>query len=281
MKKWILILGLITSFNANADDDEYCTDGICTYTCGKTCTATLNLETGLFKVEGSGKMIGPAYKVIDGKNVSGMPWQPHMNDIQTVEISEEITNIGSGFLWGANHVRQVTIPKNVTEIGSWAFLATSITSIDIPNKVEKIDSYAFASTKISEIEIPDSVKKIGNWAFQATSLSEVDIPDNVEYIGYNIFYGSHVQKVYCNNIGGRCDKFFYGKAYDGEAYHSGNLKEGVLQSYYIDADRYVLDGLRYKNYKDMKNNIPVKRIYTIDEANAVSGEVNSVKIRYR
>jgi len=274
MKKWILILGMILSFNVWADDDEYCTDGICTYTCGENCTATLNLETGLFKVEGSGKMIGPAYKVIDGHNVSGAPWQPHMKDIQTVEISEDITSIGNGFLWDANNVRQVTIPKNVTEIGNWAFLSTSITSIDIPQKVEKIGTYAFASTKISEIEIPDSVKTIGNYAFRSTPLSEVDIPDNVEYIGYNIFDKSGVQKVYCNNIGGRCDSLFYGKT-------EGNLPDGILKSYYIDGDRYVLDGLRYKSYENMKNDIPVKRIYTIDEANAVSGEVNSVKIRYR
>jgi len=276
MKKCFFALVLtVYSSSSFAQDDEYCQNNVCTFVCGTNCTAILNQDTGHFKIEGSGNMKNFSWKVINGKKASDAPWQPYMQEIESVEISNDITSIGNGFLWGATNVQEVDIPENVTRIGNWAFLNTSLTSVEIPSKVEIIDSYAFAGTQISEIDIPDSVKEIHGYVFQQTpNLTEVDIPDTVETIGVGIFYMSGVNTVYCNNEGGRCDQFFY-------SHSENNLEKGILKAYTKHADRYFLDGLSYKSLENMKNNLPVKRIYTIDEANQVAGKTNTFSIRYR
>jgi len=127
--------------------------------------------------------------------------------------------------------------------------------------------------RVSKIIISEGITNIGAKAFYGANPGSITIPNSVESIGDKAFYGLVARaQIYCQNTENRrCDTLINRKT------------EGQdrLVLYEIKGDRYVLDGKQYRNLNDMLNNIPVKRIYTVEEANAVAGKVNSVKIRYR
>ena len=85
----------------------------------------------------------------------------------------------------------VEIPNDVTNIGSAAFVGcTGLTTITIPNGVTLID-YAsfFGCTGLTSIEIPNSVTEIEVWAFYGcTGLTSIVIPNSVTRL-YQAFYG--------------------------------------------------------------------------------------------
>lgn len=85
-----------------------------------------------------------------------------------------------------------SIPKDVTEIGTWAFYyCDTITSIKIPSSVTKIDNNAFRiCTNLKSVEIPNSVTQIGWGAFTGCkNLTSINIPSNVTRIDDYAFDG--------------------------------------------------------------------------------------------
>jgi len=79
----------------------------------------------------------------------------------------------------------ITIPDNITVIGSCAFVNCSfITNVNIPMGVKVIGHSAFYDCSgLTEIVLPDSVTKIGYWSFSGCSnLAKITIPKNVEII---------------------------------------------------------------------------------------------------
>jgi len=90
------------------------------------------------------------------------------------------------------HLKQITIPANVTEIEEDAFYGcTGLTSITIPDSVTEIGNFAFyGCTGLTSITIPDSVTEIGNFAFYGcTGLTSITIPDSVTVISHCAFFG--------------------------------------------------------------------------------------------
>jgi len=67
---------------------------------------------------------------------------------------------------------------------------TSLTSVTIPNNVTSIGSYAFYHcTNLTSVTIGSGVTSIGNWTFEyCTSLISVNIPSSVTSIGQYGFY---------------------------------------------------------------------------------------------
>jgi len=55
----------------------------------------------------------------------------------------------------------------------------------------------------------------------------------------------------------------------------------ILKTYSQKGNRYIFDKTAYKSLSDLQEGIPVKRIYTLEEANAVAGDKNRVSIKYR
>jgi hypothetical protein len=56
----------------------------------------------------------------------------------------------------------------------------------------------------------------------------------------------------------------------------------ILKSYTKEGNRYVSDGQKYKTLADMSRATnAVKRIYTVNEANQLSGKKNKLILRYK
>ncbi|MGN0812311.1 MAG: leucine-rich repeat protein [Candidatus Coproplasma sp.] len=99
-------------------------------------------------------------------------------------------NILRGAFYGCSGLMSVTIPDNVTSIGSCAFYGcSSLMSVTIPDSVTSIGFYAFyACGSLTSINIPDSVTSIGEDAFSNTAYYKdtSNWEDNVLYIGKHL-----------------------------------------------------------------------------------------------
>ena len=148
--------------------------------CGDNLTWTL--EGGTLSISGTGSMW-------DWDLFA--PWHNEWDIIQTVEISNEVTNIGCSAFYRCDKLTSIDIPDSVTSIGDNAFMRCGkLTNIDIPNSVTSIgESAFFGCYGLSGITIPDGVASIGEHAFTNCSLTSVTIPNSITSILDGTFAG--------------------------------------------------------------------------------------------
>ena len=157
--------------------------------CGESVTYTLNTETGLLTISGTGFMY-------DFEDAS--PWysnsNSNSNSIKTIVIENGVTSIGEKAFSNCSKLTSVTIPNSVTSIGESAFSdCSSLTSVTIPNSVTSIGDYAFgACENLTSVTVSDTCwNKLqiesGNddliWAKYGSTITEI-ISDEV-YFDYN------------------------------------------------------------------------------------------------
>ena len=112
--------------------------------------------------------------------------------IESAEIPDSVTSIGSMAFVGCSGLTSITIPDSVTSIGDSAFKnCTELADITIPDSVTSIGPGAFVGCSVlTSITIPDSVTSIENSTFyNCTGLTSITIPDSVTSIGFEAFYG--------------------------------------------------------------------------------------------
>ena len=175
MKKLtLLFICLVSVLNINAE--------IYSGSCGTNAKYSLDTETGILSITGTGPMTGFYYG-------GDAPWYSNRSYINTVNIADGVTSIGEG-AFSECSLTTITIPSSVTSIGDYAFGAcSSLTSVTIPNSVTSIGEGAFgACSSLTSIEIPNSVTSIGSSAFRDCSgLTYVTIGNSVKSIGDNAF----------------------------------------------------------------------------------------------
>ena len=83
-------------------------------------------------------------------------------------------------------LERFNFPKNITEIGSEALMATSIEELNIPSGVTKIGDAAFAKMKsLTKINVPDSVVELGRGVFSETvklKFDKIDVSSNSQVL---------------------------------------------------------------------------------------------------
>ena len=182
-------------------------------TCGDNLNWSLDKDTGVLKITGTGDM--EDYKYSDA------PWSKYSSYIKTVNIADGVTSIGDYAFYYPRFnyldLTSIAIPDSVTSIGEFAFAGTeyyynsdnwidnvlyigkhlidakiSISgSYSIEHGTLTIADYAFASSdSLTSITIPNSVKSIGSFAFEnCTGLTSITIPNSVISIGEGSFKG--------------------------------------------------------------------------------------------
>lgn len=134
-----------------------------------------------------------------------------------------ITKVPDYFCYRLTSLTSITIPEQVTSIGSnafgsyWSGYAIPIKTIIIPNNVKTIEYAAFKYCEkldISTINFPDSLTTINSNAFSyCLQINEFYIPTNVttcsdDTIPANIIHTNDKLTSYYN---GKCTKIYYGK----------------------------------------------------------------------
>ena len=196
--------------------------------CGENVKWSLDTETGLLEIAGSGEMNGYTH--------CNTPWYNYKSYIKECNIKNGITTIGAYAFYECYSLTNVTIPKSITTIGIQAFYnctglknvyisdlaawcnisfrgytygsspanplyyaqhlylnGEEIKDLVIPNGVSTIKDYAFNGFKgLTSVTIPNSVTTIGNTAFYfCTGLTDITIPNSVTMIGNDAFHNTH------------------------------------------------------------------------------------------
>ena len=167
--------------------------------CGDNLTWTLDTETGVFTVSGSGAMKNYTYNT-----KPNTPWYSYRTSISTVTIEDGVTSIGQNAFYGCSSLTSIAIPSSVTNIGTTAFyncsklIAVHMSDISAwckiafgnssANPLSEAHNLYLNGTLVTDLIIPTSVTSIGNYAFYGySSLTSVTIPNSVTSIGSNAF----------------------------------------------------------------------------------------------
>ena len=190
-------------------------------TCGDNLNWTLNEETGVLTISGSGDMYD--YSLYSQGRVSKTyaPWCYSVTNgdikIKNVVISEGVTSIGNHAFYMCENLSAVSFPESLERIGEEAFEGCAFTNVFIPCVeigkgafsmcksllrahislgTEAVpDSLFSGCTALYDIELPNTVTAIGASAFMNCGIAEIVIPDYVTTIGTNAFYGTGIRKI--------------------------------------------------------------------------------------
>ncbi len=119
----------------------------------------------------------------------------YTGDPTKLEIPEKIDGytvkyIGTEAFANNFSLKEVTLPKGVTEIGKYAFSGCSdLKTVNLPQSLKKIGHGAFfACSSLKNITLPNGLYEIDVYAFQnCQRLEELKIPASCEIIGTDAF----------------------------------------------------------------------------------------------
>ena len=114
------------------------------------------------------------------------------NKLVSITIPENITDLGTNAFDGCSSLTSVTLPSNITAIGNYTFQkCTSLGSITLPSNVTSIGQYAFfVCTALSSVGLPSELLTIGHYAFyNCYALNSIDLPNKLNIIGQCAFSG--------------------------------------------------------------------------------------------
>lgn len=143
-------------------------------TCGDNLTWSLDTQTGLLEISGTGAM----YDYDSFGNLS--PWCEYISDIKSVIIGEGVTSIGVGAFINCYNLTDISIANSVISIGANAFeCCQSLETINLPTNLKSIGNEAFdGCCSIRTITIPKSVTNIGEFAFiGCSSLTSITVDE--------------------------------------------------------------------------------------------------------
>jgi hypothetical protein len=151
-------------------------------TCGAEATWSLNTNTGVLTISGTGAI---------KDYTSDSPFDSN-SLIQSVVVEEGITSIGDMCFNDCSNIAFVSLANTVTRIGMNAFRGcTNLSSFTMPNSVTELESLAFAGcSNLATITLSNTLPTISNNTFDGCSkLDNVTIPASVQTIGANAFKG--------------------------------------------------------------------------------------------
>ena len=156
-----------------------------TGTCGENVTWSLDAETGILTISGTGAMY-------EGNKNGATSWtySKYADVIKEVVIEEGVTSVGSCAFGPANYndsttafpnLTKITIPSTIEKIEKGAFEYSNITNLTVPENVTDIGAFAYAGSKIETVTLNEGIG-LGGDAFKGcNSLKEVTIPAGITY----------------------------------------------------------------------------------------------------
>jgi len=154
-------------------------------TCGDSLTWTLDEDTKILLINGSGLMYN--YSSSDKA-----PWYEYSLNIYSMELQEGVKSIGNYAFYHLVNLSRVVIPNTIGYFGFHSFAnCKSLKDVTIPSSVRTILSDAFSyCTGLKTVTIDDGLVTIGDYAFlKCTSLVNVVLPNSVKVIGAYAFKG--------------------------------------------------------------------------------------------
>ncbi len=203
MKKTVLltfmlaaVIALICITGITASAETY------TGTCGDDLTWTLDTETGVLNIDGTGDMYNYDYSY-----GTIAPWREYDNYLKSVVIGDSVTSIGSYAFSSCDSITTVSIPVSVINIRTDAFnyclslvnitvdtdnqYYTSVDGVLYNKDMTLLIQYTIGHSRES-FTIPDTVTSINSCTFyRCKNLTEVTFGNSVKSIGSFAFGGCY------------------------------------------------------------------------------------------
>ncbi|MBQ0101336.1 MAG: leucine-rich repeat protein [Firmicutes bacterium] len=143
----------------------------------ESVTWKIDTTTGLLKVKGSGSL--PDYA-----SPSETPWYLYKEYITSASF-EGVKNVPSCSFTDYAGFDLINLSSSVTSIGDFAFSNTAIGNLTLPKNLTDIGESAFENcSNITQLSFPTSLDNIGENAFRGLDgLTSVYIPESVSFIG--------------------------------------------------------------------------------------------------
>ena len=266
-----------------ACNDAEISEGTC-FNCGTTCSARYSTQEnddgtlrGILTVSGYGEMDATPYYYDENFEThrTSAPWKDLAGEIKEVIIEEGITSVGERNFYRVG-VETVVLPESLLKIGLGAFQQTNLNALELPPNLKTIESGAFATSYFEDLFVPASVISTDSYCFGSSTLKTLTVEGDTN-LKKEMFYDSssiispYLTSVYCNSSNISCQALL------DDADIGSKIK-----FYEQKGKEYFYNGKFYKNPSDIASgNYDKKRIYTIEEANAVAGDRNTVRIKYR
>ncbi len=125
---------------------------------------------------------------------------PENKQAAAYTIPKGVKVLGSCAFDGAKHLNSVIISEGVTDINENCFyFCNNIKTVTLPSTLINIGEDAFNYVDFENVVIPDGVKTIGGGAFYScSSLKTLTIPKSVTSIGvYPVYYCTNLETIYC------------------------------------------------------------------------------------
>ena len=234
-----------------------------TGSCGDNVTYSLDTETGVLTISGTGKM----------KDYSGedSPFYQNSN-IKSVIIENGVTSIGNFAFYSCNSLIEVSLPTSTISLGVSAFSGCeNLMSISIPANIVDIQSIAFAGCKkLTSIAVDsnnENYSSINGVLFdkKVTELvcypagkndASYTVPNTVKSFAYGSFYDCEnlTSVIIPNGITSICGSTFW---------NCKNLKSIVIPKSVTKIDLFSFNGceslkdIYYTGTQDEWNNITI------------------------
>lgn len=157
--------------------------------CGEDLTWSLDRETGVLTITGTGAMTD--YN--DSDNLS--PWHNAGVTVTAVVVEEGVESIGDYAFVGMSNLKEVTLPGSVESVGDSAFaFCSGLTKVTVSEGTKTIGENAFADCEVlAKVYVPASVESIADSAFDGCPYLTVDYAGTQEE--WDAIYGGTSVKV--------------------------------------------------------------------------------------
>ncbi|MBO7473997.1 MAG: leucine-rich repeat domain-containing protein, partial [Ruminococcus sp.] len=175
----------------------------------KTDTETKNTDDGLsYYFEGDEIIIngysGSSKKVVIPETIDGIAvttvsdYAFNGNTVITGIDLGNVKSIGGKAFAGCTELKEITIPKTVTQAGDWKYgclEGSSIEKVVFEEGIASIPAYVCRNaSSVKEVILPEKVDtengySIGEHAFDGTSVSSIKLPVSLTSIGNSVFAG--------------------------------------------------------------------------------------------
>lgn len=182
MRRILLLVWLSMATFMGAQAQEVVATGICGAEGDGSNLIWTVTDDGVLTISGTGEMRN------FGESGGSAPWYYAQDNFNKVVIENGVSNIGS-YAFGYSDITSVVLPETLKGIGTNAFSGSNISAINLPEGLDSIGHAAFSDcSKLTSIRLPNCLRTIASFTFEyCGSLSTITLPDSLKSIGASAF----------------------------------------------------------------------------------------------
>lgn len=153
-----------------------------TGTCGANLTYTLDTETGVLTVSGTGAM--PDYYA-----ATPAPWSDYASYVRTVNIGEGVTRVGNMAFDGCTKLKSLSLPSTLTAMGASLPFESPLYQSMADGEV-CIDGWliGYKGTRPTRLSVSEGIIGIADNVFAFDAVETAVLPKSLQYIGRYVFF---------------------------------------------------------------------------------------------